>query len=92
MHHDHNHDSNNTNDNKKKHKNRASIDSAHSAVSRDSHATTSEHHDNEGDEEDKLHGLWHKIEAGMEKARPYMERLSGTYEPLPIKQTEHHPE
>lgn len=71
--------------NKKKHKNRASIDSTHSAASHDSYTTANEH-DNDDEEKD---GILHKIATGMHKARPYVERLSGTYEPMPIKESDH---
>jgi hypothetical protein len=71
---------------KHKHKNRASIDSTHSAASHDSYTTANEHHGEEG--EDK-HGILHKVATGMQKARPYVERLSGTYEPLPMDKPEH---
>lgn len=70
--------------NKMKHKNRASIDSTHSAASHDSYATANEHNDDE--EKD---GILHKIATGMQKARPYVERLSGTYEPMPFKEPDH---
>lgn len=70
---------------KNKHKNRASIDSTNSAASHDSYTTANEHH--EGEEE--KHGILKKIGTGMHKARPYVERLSGTYEPMPIKEPDH---
>lgn len=68
---------------KKKHRNRASIDSTNSAASHDSYTTANEHNDDEKD------GILHKIATGMQKARPYVERLSGTYEPMPIKEPGH---
>ncbi|OSS46403.1 hypothetical protein B5807_08557 [Epicoccum nigrum] len=70
---------------KHKHKNGASIDSIHSAASHDSYSTANEHH---GEEEEDKHGILHKVATGMQKARPYVERLSGTYEPLPIDEPE----
>lgn len=72
---------------KKKHKNRASIDSTNSVASHDSYTTAREHHE-EGEEGEK-HGILHKIGTGMHKARPYVERLSGTYEPMPMKGPDH---
>lgn len=70
--------------NKKKHQNRASIDSTHSAASHDSYTTA-----NENNEDEEKDGILHKIATGMHKARPYVERLSGTYEPMPIKEPDH---
>lgn len=69
---------------KKKHKSRASIDSTASAASHDSFTTAHEGHG--ADDDDEKHGLLHKIGTGMQKARPYVERLSGTYEPMPIEE------
>ena len=71
---------------KHKHKNEASIDSTHSAASHDSYSTANEHH---GEDDEEKHGILHKVATGMQKARPYVERLSGTYEPLPIDNPEH---
>lgn len=74
---------------KKRHKNRQSVDSAHSAASHDSYSTAHEEHgEGEGDGSEK-HGILHKVATGMQKARPYVERLSGTYEPMPLKEPEH---
>ncbi|KAJ4984791.1 hypothetical protein SVAN01_09749 [Stagonosporopsis vannaccii] len=67
---------------KRKHKNRTSVDSTHS---HDSFTTAQEDHD---EREGEKHGILHKVADGMHKARPYVERLSGTYEPMP-KEPEH---
>ena len=69
---------------KRKHKNRASIDSQASAASNNSFTTA-----HEGEDEGEKHGILHKVATGMHKARPYVERLSGTYEPMPIKEPDH---
>ena len=71
---------------KRKREDRTSVCSTALAASGDSFATV---HESGGAEGDKKHGVLHKIEAGLHKARPYVERLSGTYEPLPVKEPEH---
>ncbi|KAF3004998.1 hypothetical protein E8E13_008561 [Curvularia kusanoi] len=68
---------------KKKHKNRESIDST---ASHDSYATADETH---GEDDAEKTGILHKVATGMQKARPYVERLSGTYEPMPIQPPDH---
>jgi hypothetical protein len=72
---------------KRKHKNRESVDSNASAASHDSFTTAHESHA-EGEDGEK-HGILHKVATGMHKARPYVERLSGTYEPMPVKEPDH---
>jgi len=44
-------------------------------------------HENHDEREGEKHGILHKVADGMHKARPYVERLSGTYEPLPKEPT-----
>lgn len=68
---------------KKKCKNRESIDST---ASHDSYTTADETH--EEDDAEKT-GILHKVATSMQKARPYVERLSGTYEPMPIQPPDH---
>lgn len=68
---------------KKKHKNRESIDST---ASHDSNTTTDETH---GEDDGEKTGILHKVATGMQKARPYVERLSGTYEPMPTQPPDH---
>lgn len=70
----------------RKRKDRASISSTAPAGSCDSFTTV---HKNSDTERDRKHSILHRIETGLHKARPYVERLSGTYEPLPIKEPEH---
>lgn len=72
---------------KKRNKKRTSVDSNASAASHDSFKTAHENHGEEGDE--GKHSMIHKIGTGMQKARPYVERLSGTYEPMPVKEPEY---